>query len=810
MTNSWTDIKNTDLVVIMGGNAAEAHPCGFKWVTEAKQSRGAKLIVVDPRFTRSASVADLYAPIRQGTDIAFLLGVINYCIQNDKVQWEYNKSFTNASYLVKEGFDYQDGLFTGYDEARRDYNRSTWDYEIGDDGFVKVDETLQNPRCVWNLLKKHVAVYTPEMVERICGTPKDKFVTICQMIGECSSKTKTMTSMYALGWTQHSKGSQNIRAMAMLQLILGNIGVRGGGMNALRGHSNIQGLTDIGLMSNLIPGYLTIPTEREATFDIYMSTRGFKPLRANQMSYWQNYKKFFVSFQKAMWGPSATAQNNFAYDWLPKLDVPAYDMLRIFELMHQGKVNGYFCQGFNPLLSLSNRKKCTAALSKLKYLVVMDPLQTETSRFWQNHGEYNDVDTASIKTEVIELPTTCFAEDTGSLVNSSRWLQWHWAGGTPPGEAKSDVWIMAQIFLRLKALYQKEGGKVPEPIVNLEWRYKDANEPSPEELAKEINGYALEDVADPNDASKKLLEKGKQLATFNALRDDGSTLCGCWIYTGSFTEAGNMMARRDNSDPDDTGAFAKWAFSWPANRRILYNRASADNAGKAWDPSRKLIEWNGTMWTGYDVPDIGPTMKPDVVQPFIMNPEGTARLFTRGMMRDGPFPAHYEPFESPIANPLAPKIRGNPAARVFRGDMEQFGDAKEFPYAATSYRLTEHFHFWTKHAQINASLQPEFFVEIGEALAQEKGIKTGSWVRVWSKRGSIKAKVVVTKRIFPIKCDGKPVHIVGIPLHWGFMGETKKGFGPNSLTPFVGDANIETPEYKAFLVDIEPIPGPVA
>lgn len=810
MTNSWTDIKNTDLVIIMGGNAAEAHPCGFKWVTEAKANRGAKLIVVDPRFTRSASVADMYAPIRQGTDIAFLLGVINYCIANDKVQWEYTKMFTNAPYIVKAGFDYKDGLFTGYDEAKRDYNRADWEYELGADGFVQADPTLQNPRCVWNLLKKHVATYTPEMVERICGTPKDKFLKVAQMISECSSPTKTMTSMYALGWTQHSKGSQNIRCMAMLQLILGNIGVRGGGMNALRGHSNIQGLTDLGLMSNLIPGYLTIPTEKEVTFDAYMSTRGFKPLRPGQMSYWQNYKKFFVSFLKSMWGPAATAENGFAYDYLPKLDVPGYDVLRAFDMMHQGKMNGYFCQGFNPLLSFPNRTKLTAALSKLKFLVVMDPLETETARFWENHGEHNNVETAKIQTEVIQLPTTCFAEDTGSLTNSGRQLHWHWAGGTPPGEAKHDAWIMAQIYLRLKALYQKEGGPVPEPILNLTWNYKDPGEPTPEELAKEMNGSVLEDVMDPNDPTKVVLAKGKQVASFAFLRDDGKTDCACWIYSGCYTEAGNMMARRDNSDPDETGAFAKWAWSWPVNRRILYNRASADINGKPWDESRKLLWWNGTTWTGYDVPDIVPTAKPDVVGPFIMNPEGTARLFTRGMMRDGPFPTHYEPFESPVVNVIAPKIRGNPVARVFKGDMEQFGDVKEFPYAATSYRLTEHFHFWTKHVQMNASVQPEFFVEISEQLAKEKNIKSGGWVRVWSKRGSVKAKAVVTKRIAPLTCDGKTVHIVGIPLHWGFTGAAKKGFGPNSLTPYVGDANIETPEYKAFLVDIEPIAGPVA
>lgn len=422
MTNSWTDIRNTDLVLIMGGNAAEAHPCGFKWVTEAKANRGAKLIVVDPRFTRSAAVADFYAPIRQGTDIAFLLGVINYCLQNGKINEDYVKNFTNVAFVVKEGYGYQDGLFSGYSEEKRDYDRSTWDYEIGPDGFAVVDTTLQHPRCVYNLLKQHVAQYTPEFVEKVCGTPKDKFLKVAQMVSETSAPDKVMTSMYALGWTQHSKGSQNIRCMAMLQLLLGNMGMRGGGMNALRGHSNIQGLTDLGLMSNLIPGYLTLPSEKDVDFAAYMSTRGFKPLRPNQTSFWQNYKKFFVSFQKAMWGPAATPENSFAFDWLPKLDV-TYDVLRAFELMHQGKMTGYFCQGFNPLLSFPNRKKITESLSKLKWLVVMDPLKTETARFWENHGKYNEVDSASIQTEVFELPSTCFAEDEGSLVNSSRWLQ---------------------------------------------------------------------------------------------------------------------------------------------------------------------------------------------------------------------------------------------------------------------------------------------------------------------------------------------------------------------------------------------------
>ncbi|KHJ53790.1 formate dehydrogenase [Aureimonas altamirensis] len=808
MTNPWTDIRNTDLVVIMGGNAAEAHPCGFKWVTEAKANRGAKLIVVDPRYTRSAAVSDYYAPIRQGSDIAFLLGVINYCMQNDKVQWDYLRAFTNASFIVKDGFEYRDGLFTGYDPEKREYDRESWDYVIGEDGYAQTDETLTHPRCVWNLLKQHVAIYTPEMVERICGTPRDKFLHVAEMMASCSTPDRTMTSMYALGWTQHSKGSQNIRCMAMLQLILGNIGVRGGGMNALRGHSNIQGLTDIGLMSNLIPGYLNIPTEKEPDFETYMASRGFKPLRPNQVSYWQNYRKFIVSFLKAMWGSAATAENQFAYDYLPKLDLPAYDVLRAFEMMSQGQMHGYFCQGFNPLLAFPNRGKITASLSKLKYLVIMDPLETETARFWENHGEYNDVDTASIQTEVYQLPTSCFAEDEGALVNSGRWLQWHWPAQNPPGDAKRDNWIMAQIFLYLKRLYQEEGGVFPDPILNLTWNYEDPEEPSPAELAREMNGYAVTDLADPTDPTRTVATAGQQLPGFAALRDDGSTACGCWIFSGSYTEQGNMMARRDNTDPDGVGLYPNWTFSWPANRRILYNRASSDVSGRPWDETRPLVQWNGERWAGYDVPDIPPTSRPEDVGPFIMNPEGVSRLFTRGMMRDGPFPAHYEPFEAPIANVIAPAIRGNPVARIFESDRDTFGNADEFPYAATSYRLTEHFHYWTKHVWVNAALQPEFFVEISEELAAEKGIDKGGWCRVWSKRGSVFAKAVVTKRIKPLICDGKTVHVVGIPLHWGFMGAAKKGFGPNSLTPYVGDANIETPEFKAFLVNIERSSGP--
>jgi formate dehydrogenase major subunit len=809
MTNTWGDIRHADVVVVMGGNAAEAHPCGFKWVVEAKAHNGARLIVVDPRFTRTASVADLYCPIRQGTDIAFLSGVAKYLIDNDRIQHDYVRAFTNAPFVVREGFEYRDGLFTGYDEAKRDYDKSSWDYEIGPDGYAVVDETMQHPRSVLQLLRRQIAAFTPEMVERICGSPREKFLRVCELIASTATQGRTMTSLYALGWTHHSKGSQNIRAMCVVQMLLGNIGMLGGGMNALRGHSNIQGLTDLGLMSNMLPGYLNLPTDKEPDLETYMSTRQYKPLRPGQTSYWQNYRKFFVSFQKAMFGKAATAANDWAYDWLPKLDVPTYDILRAFELGRQGKVNGYVIQGFNPLMTFPNRAKMAEAFSRMKFIVVMDPLQTETARFWENHGEYNPVNPAAIRTEVFELPTTCFAEDQGSLSNSSRWLQWHWPAQPPPGEARADTAIMAGLFVRLREKYREEGGAFPDPIVNLNWQYDAADAPRAEELAREINGSAIEDIPDAADPAKVAIRAGRLVDGFAQLRDDGRTACGCWIYSGCWTEAGNMMARRDNADPGERGLSPGWAFAWPANRRILYNRASCDPSGRPWSADKKIIEWNGRQWVGYDVPDYGPTVRPeDGVGPFIMNQEGVARLFTRAMMRDGPFPMHYEPFESPVKNLVAPNIRGNPASRIFDYDLKQLGTSERFPYAATSYRLTEHFHFWTKHARINAILQPELFVEIGEALAREKGIAPGSWVRVWSARGELKAKAMVTKRIRPLICDGRPVHIVGIPHHYGFTGLTHKGWGPNSLTPVVGDANIETPEFKAWLVNIEPTTPP--
>lgn len=804
MTNNWNDIKNADVVLIMGGNPAEAHPVGFKWVIEAKTHNAAKVIVVDPRFNRSAAVADKYAPIRAGSDAAFLLGMINYLLINNKIQHDYVRAFTNAALIVRDDYHFEDGLFSGYNDKTHQYDKSSWAYALDAQGMALRDDTLTNPRCVLNLLKDHVARYTPEMVEKLCGTPKADFLTICDHLASTSVPDRTATILYALGWTHHTNGAQVIRASAMIQLLLGNIGMPGGGINALRGHSNVQGFTDLGLLSQSLPAYLKLPSEKQPTITQYLAENTPAPLLADQVNYWNNTPKFFTSFLKSMYGNAATASNQWGYDWLPKWD-KNYDCLTLADMMTDGLFNGCVIQGFNALAAFPDKNKAQRAFAKLKYMVVIDPLGTETSTFWQNHGEMNDVDPSAIQTEVFRLPSSCFAEENGSVANSSRWLQWHWAAAQPPAEAWNDGKILGHLFMRLRELYQAEGGAAPEPLLNTRWVYTDPHDPAPEEIAKESNGVALADLTD--DKGNVIAKKGEQLSSFAQLRDDGSTASFCWIYCGSWTQAGNQMARRDNSDPSGLGAISAWAWAWPLNRRILYNRASADSKGKAWNPKRAIIEWNGSAWTGIDVPDYPVNAAPEKgVGPFIMMQDGMGHLFGLDKLVDGPFPEHYEPTESPLsANPLHPAVSKNPAARLYAHDKAMMGTASEFPHVATSYSITELFRHWTKHARLNAIIQPEQFVEIGSELAKEKGIAAGDDVRVSSKRGFIKAKAVVTQRIPRLIIDGKTVDTIGVPCHWGFEGTTRKGFLANTLTPSIGDANSQTPEYKAFLVNVEKI-----
>jgi formate dehydrogenase major subunit len=818
MTNGWVDIKNADVILVMGGNPAENHPCGFKWALEAKMSRGAKLVVVDPRFTRTAAVADLYAPLRAGTDIAFLHGLIRYAIAQGRIHEEYVRVHTNAPYVIKKDYTFDEGLFSGFDEAKKEYVKTSWDYEADEKTrSYKVDPTLQDPQCVFQLLKRHVDRYTPEVVEQICGTPKDKFIEVAEHVTSTGTPDRVGTMLYALGWTQHSTGVQMIRAAAILQLLLGNVGRPGGGVNALRGHSNIQGATDMAGTFEILPGYLKTPTGGQETLEDYLKSG--TPTTLNQqnwasMNYWSNYPKFTVSLLKALFADAATKENDFGYSWLPKTD-GNYSWMYIFDDMYRGTASraggtepgpeGLVSFGMNPVGIGPNSPKMIAALSKLKWLVMVENVATETATFWKAPKEYRGKDPSEIPTEVYLLPASGFAEKDGTFTNSARWIQWKWKALDPPGQAKTDQEIMSRIFFAIRELYQKEGGQFPDPILKMSWSYSDPLHPDFGEVLKEINGKALVDVKDPVDPTK-ILRAGQQLDGFGQLMDDGSTMCGNWLHSGVYTEAGNLAQRRNNSDPLGLGMFHNWAFSWPANRRVMYNRASADGDGKAWDPRRAGIVWNGKKWVG-DVPDIKVDAPPGTYGAFIMLPEGVGRIFA-ATLNDGPFPEHYEAIESPVVNSLHPKVSENPVTVRFTSDLDQYAKREDYPIVCTTYRLTEHFHYWTQHhhrGRLN-QIQPGFFFEIPEALAAEKGIKNGENIRVSSPRGSITGPAVVTKRLRPMTIDGKQIWQIGFPIHWGYAGDPGHT-GPlaNLLTPSAMDPNTWTPEFKAFLVKLEKV-----
>jgi len=818
MTNGWVDIKNTDVILAMGGNPAENHPVGFKWFIEAKKTRGAKLVVVDPRFTRTATVADFYAPIRPGSDIAFLLGLIRYALETGRYHQDYVRIHTNGPYLIKNDFAFHDGLFSGWDEQKKAYAKDSWGYEADPKTTnYALDPTMQNPRCVLQLLKQHVARYTPEMVERICGTPRDKFLKVAEMVTSTGNAQRAGTITYALGWTQHSTAVQMIRAAAMLQLLLGNVGRPGGGVNAFRGHSNIQGATDTAGTFEILPGYLKTPTGEQQNLALYYAATVPQPFNKQawtSMNYWSNTPKFMVSLLKATYGNASTKDNDWGYGWLPKVD-GNYSWMYIYDDMYRGSSmraggkepgpEGFITFGMNPVALGPNTKKMIAALSKLKWAVVVENAETETAGFWKAPKEYGGAPADQIQTEVFLLPAANFAEKDGTFTNSARWLQWKWKALDPPGQAKSDQEILARIFLAVQNLYRTEGGVIPEAVLNVIWPYSNPASPDLAEVLKEMNGKALADIKDPNDPTKIVRTAGQQIDGFGQLQDDGSTMCGNWLHSGVFTEAGNNAQRRNTADdPSGLGMYHNWAFSWPANRRVMYNRASADEHGQPWDPTRAGIRWDGAKWVG-DVPDMKPDAPPGTYGAFIMLAEGVGRLYAPSLT-DGPFPEHYEAVEAPIANPLHPKVTSNPVALTFHSDKDPFGTVDQFPIVCTTYRLTEHFHYWTKH-QVNGvlnQLQPGFFVEIPEPLAAQKGIANGSKVKVTSARGSIEGTAMVTRRLPTLKIDGKELWHIGFPIHWGFAA-AKGHEGPlaNFLTPSAGDANTWTPEYKAFLVRLE-------
>ena len=845
MTNGWVDIKNTDMMLIMGGNPAENHPCGFKWAIEAKKTRNAKMIVVDPRFTRTAATSDLFLQIRAGADIAFLGGLLHYAIENNCVAKEYLANYTNAAFIVKQGFKLpEDGLYSGFDATSQTYDRSSWTYEEGNDSGgsavfhaaaakssgtapgaaptppslpplpakVAYDLTLQHPRCVFQLLRQQYSRYTPEMVERITGIPKDQFLKAADLftsIRKDGDMKKVATIMYAVGWTQHSFGTQIIRTAAILQLLLGNVGRAGGGVNALRGHSNIQGATDMGGVFDTLPGYLKVPNPTDVDLAAWLkriTPTASKPAPWDSFNYYSNTPKFAVSYLKAFFGEAATKENDFAFHYMPKVD-RNYSWTQIWDNMYRGSVKGMIAFGMNGVAIGPDSQKNIDALKKADFLVVGEIYADETSEFWKSPG-ITPEEMKTINTTVYRLPCAGFAEKDGSMTNSARWLQWKNVAVPPPGEARLDQDIVAQIFLKVRELYKKEGGKFPDPILNAWWPYTTPNNPSLADLAKEINGKALADLTDPKTA--QVIKAGQQLPGFAWLKDDGTTLCGNWLYSGSWTEAGAMTQRRGTDDPSGLGFYLNWAWSWPANRRGMYNRASCDLEGKPWDPSRRQIWWDEgkQLWVGNDVPDFKADSPPkDHMGPFIMNQEGLGRLFV--WLNDGPFPEHYEPIESPVQNVLHPNQSNNPVVKKLKTPADKYatpGDGLNI--ICTTYRLTEHYHYWTKNNRMNVQLIPEPFVEIPVELAAELGIKGNDKVKVTSARSFYVAKAFVTKRIKPMTIDGKKVYQIGIPIHQGYRGiqedEDKDARTIlNRLSPTVVDPNAFTPEFKGFLVKLE-------
>ncbi len=819
MTNHWIDIGNSDCVLIMGSNAASNHPISFKYVTKAME-KGAKLISVDPRFTQTSSKANIYAPLRSGTDIAFLGGMIKYLTDNDLIQKEYVVNYTNASFLVNPKFKLpgdNKGVFSGLTGNK--YDKSTWSFQKDANGVVKKDKSLKDPNCVYQLLKKHYSRYNPDLVSKITGTPKEKLLEVYKEYTKTGKVGKAGTIMYAMGWTQHTVGTQNIRTMAMIQLLLGNMGVAGGGVNALRGESNVQGSTDHCLLFHIIPGYLKTPKASLPTLKEYNDKYTPTTKEPNSLNWWKNYPKYTASLLRAFYGKDVSLEE--AYSYLPRLDDGKnYSWLTIFDEMYKGAFTGFFAWGQNPACSGASSNKTRQAMTKVDWMVNVNLFDNETGSFWKGPG----MDPKKIKTEVFMLPCAGPIEKEGSITNSGRWMQWRYKAVNPPGVALPDSDIVSEIFYKVKELYEKEGGPFKEAITKMTWDYgpKGSNGKikhiDTHMVAKEINGYFLEDKT----IKGKLYKKGTLVPSFAFLQDDGSTSSGNWLYCNSYTEKGNMAARRGPKDASGIGLYSDWSWTWPVNRRIIYNGASVDLKGNPWDKEHPVIKWNGSKWVG-DVPD-GVPAPGSGRPPFIMKPHGVGSVFGPGLA-EGPFPEHYEPLECPVEKNFMSPQMNNPTIK--RWDKEGTGtnvDARascdpRFPFVCSTYRVSEHWQsgVMTRWCPWLAEMQPEMFVEMSEELAKMKGIKNGERAIVKSIRGELEAVAIVTARFKPFKLNGTVVHQVGIPWHFGWVttamrkyvqGDKKpevftSGDAANLLTPFIGDANTMIPESKAFMVNVE-------
>ncbi|GGC91400.1 formate dehydrogenase subunit alpha [Tersicoccus solisilvae] len=843
-------MANADCIVIEGSNMAECHPVGFQWVAEAK-ARGAKIIHVDPRFTRTSAVADKHVPIRVGSDIALLGALINHVLTNDLWFKEYVLAYTNAATIVNS--DYRDaedlgGLFSGIDPATGHYDTTTWAYADGDSGEettgdshgseasaraagdehgsggppldatdARRDATLQDPFTVFQILKRHYARYTPEMVQEICGISAEDFAYLARAITENSGRDRTTCFAYAVGWTQHGTGAQYIRTAAILQLLLGNMGRPGGGIMALRGHASIQGSTDIPTLFNLLPGYLPMPSVgTHDTFDDYLSAIFTK----KQKGFWGNADAYTVSLLKAWWGDAATAENDWAYSYLPRL-TGAHGTFQTLTAMLDDKVDGYFILGQNPAVGSSNGRMQRMAMSHLKWLVVRDLSLIESATWWKDGPEIatGELRTEDIETEVFFLPAASHVEKAGTFTQTQRLLQWRHRAVAPPGDCQSELEFFHELGQRLRARLAGSTDERDRPLLDLTWDYPldEHGEVNPEAVLAEINGRHLSGP-----------DAGRPLSAYTEMRADGSTDGGCWIYTGVYADGINHAANR-KPGREQSPAALEWGWAWPANRRVLYNRASADPDGKPWSERKRYIWWDeekGT-WTGDDVPDFPPGLAPGTRpdpevggpealagdDPFIMQADGKGWLFAPKGMLDGPLPTHYEPQESPVANALYPQQR-DPARVIFdRPDNLSAPSADErgagvYPFVFTTYRLTEHhtaggMSRWLPYL---AELQPEMFCEVSPELAAERGLENGQWATIVSPRAAIEAKVLVTERMTPLRIGGRAVHQIGLPYHWGTggTGAVVEGDGANDLLGITLDANTQIQDSKAATCDIRP------
>jgi formate dehydrogenase major subunit len=820
-TTFQQDLQNSDCILIMGSNMAEAHPVGFQWVMEAKD-RGAKVFHVDPRFTRTSALADRHMAIRPGSDIAFLGGIVNYILENGREFREYVENYTNAFVIVSEDFkdtEDLDGLFSGYAEDDRAYYVDSWAYAGTDPKTAggedeqtspvsgeqahgahgmrlkggeppEVDHTLQHPRCVFQILKRHFSRYTPEMVEQICDVPKEHFLEIAEALCANSGPERTSAFVYSVGWTQHTVGVQYIRTAAIIQLLLGNIGRPGGGILALRGHANIQGSTDIPTLFNILPGYIPMPhPASKASLDEWVDRN------APETGAWGDMKSFMASLLKAWWGDAATPENNFCFDYVPRIDGD-HSNYRTMERMLEGKCPGYFVVGENPVVGNAHGKFQRLAMAKAEWIVVRDFQEIESASFWYDSPEIKtgELKTEEIGTEVFFMPAAAHTEKDGMFTNTQRLLQWHSKAVDPPGDCESELDFFIKLGHKIREKLAASTDPKDRPILDLTWDYKleDADA-----VVAEIGGYDW--------------KEGRHLTKYQELRDDGTTTCGSWIHAGLYTEGVNQAARKKPRGEQNWIA-SEWGWAWPANRRILYNRASAAPDGKPWSERKKYVWWDEKegKWTSLgDDPDFPPDRAPDFEpekdakgldaltgkEPFIIHPDGLGWLYAPAGLVDGPMPAHYEPYESPRKNLLYGQDK-NPTVQLINKPENPYNDER-FPYIVTTYRLTEHHTAggMSRTLPYLAELQPEFFCEVSPQLAAERGLEHNGWATISSARTSIEARVMITPRIQP--------GVVGLPYHWGWRG-IAKGDSANDLLGIAMDPNVHIQESKASTCDIRP------